>query len=132
MTPGQWQRTEHGRKRCHHDGAKTQLTGLVNRLGWTHPSALPNQSKVNHQNRVFLHNADEQNHPNQGDHGKVCARHHQSDQGPHARRRQGRQNRDGVQQTLIEHPQDQIQGDQGRQNEEWLRAQGLLKRIGVA
>src|SRR5260370_22772752 len=62
------ERTEKGGHRCHHDRAKTQQTGLVDRfLRSLALFPLSIERKVNHHDRVLLNDPDQQNYSNQSD-----------------------------------------------------------------
>ncbi|NBO01227.1 MAG: multidrug transporter subunit MdtC, partial [Betaproteobacteria bacterium] len=78
------------------------------------PHAFARDGEVDHENRILLDDTNQQNHADQGDDGKLGAAHDQSEQGAHPSRRQGGQNGQRMQKTLVEHSQHQVQGDQCR------------------
>ena len=81
--PPQRQRhaAQKGRQRRHHDRAESQQTRLKDRfLGRLAMLALVLQRKVDHHDRVLLHDADQQNDADQRDHAEIIRGSHQCQQ----------------------------------------------------
>jgi len=91
-------RTEHERQgaeyrgnRRHEYGSKAQQAGFVNSLTRRKALiALRHDRKVDHQNRVLLHDADEQDDADQRNDGQIVPGQHQGEQRADAGRRQRR------------------------------------------
>src|SRR6266851_1180530 len=125
----QWETTQQRRHRRHHDRPEPQQTSLIDRLRRRHPLlAFGLQRKVDHHDRILLHNADQQNDSDQRNHTQVHMKQQQRQNRAHARRRQRRQNRDRVNVALIQHTQHNVDDDQRRQNQQRLILQRSLKR----
>ena len=74
----QWQRTEHGRRRRHENGAEAQLAGFKDGVARSLPVfALRYKSKVDHHDRVLFDDADQQNDADDRDHVEVDLEQHQ-------------------------------------------------------
>ena len=118
---GQRQGAEQGGHGGHHDRAEPQQAGLVNGLHGRQPfGALGVEREVNHHDGVLLHDADQQDDADQRDQRQVLAAQQQRQQRAHARRRQAREDGDGVDVALIEHAQDDVDDDDGGQDQERL------------
>ena len=124
----QRQPTEQRRHGRHHDGTETQQTGLKDRLfGWFVLLALSFESEVDHHDGVFLHDADQQNDADQRDHRQIVVRDLQRQDRAYARRRQCRENRDGMNVALIQNSQHNVHRDDGGQNQKRLARQRVLE-----
>ena len=102
----------------HHDGTEAQKAGLVD--GFFRRLALLTlgfQGKVDHHDRVLLHNTDQQDDADQRDDAEVCTGQLQSEQRAHAGRWQRGQDGDGVDVAFVQHAQDDVHGDQRGQDE---------------
>jgi hypothetical protein len=134
--PSGWRSSEHQRQcakhrrhRRHQDRAEAQQAGLIDRLpGRFSFVAFGVECKVDHHDRVLLHDADEENDADDRDDGEIVAGHHQRQQRADTGRWQRRQNREGVNEALIEHAQHDVDGDDRRQNQEELIGKRRLKR----
>ena len=72
------QQRRHGR---HHDGTEAQQAGFVDRVGRVlSVLALAFQREVHHHDAVFLHDADQQDDADDGDHAQILAKKHQRQQ----------------------------------------------------
>ena len=76
-----------------------------------HPLRLDRE--VDHDDGVLFHQADEEDDPDDPDHVQVVPGDQEGEERPHAGRRQGGQNGQGMDQALIEHAEDEIDRDQG-------------------
>ncbi len=103
--------------------------GLIGRQALV---ALRVQREVHHQNGVFLHDADEQNDADDGDHREVMPGGHQRQQRADAGRGQGGQNGDRVDVALIQHAQHDIHGGHSGEQQPELVGQRRLKGAGRA
>ena len=84
----QRQRAEDGGDRRHENRPEAQQTGLVDGLARREPlHALRLDGEVDHQDRVLLHDTDEQDDADERDDGEVAAGQHQRQQRADARRR---------------------------------------------
>ncbi|MCY1243803.1 hypothetical protein D9M72_568370 [compost metagenome] len=99
------------------------MNGFTSRLPL---SPLRIDSKVDHHDRVLLHDADQQNDPDDPNHPQVIAGNHQRQQGTDPRRRQRRQNRQRMHIALVQHPKNDVHANHRRQNQPQLIRQRLL------
>ena len=128
---GQGQRPQQGRHGGHHDGPEPQQAGLIDGLlrGLAFP-ALGIQGKVHHHDAVFLDDADQQDDADQGDDAELGAAEEQGQNRPDPGRRQGGDDGDGVDIALVQHPQDDVDRHQGRQDQERFVVQRGLEGQG--
>ena len=105
----------HGR---HHDRTEAQERRLADRLGRRQAFlALGGDGEVDHHDAVLLHDADEQDRADEGDEAEFVAEQHERGERAKARRRQRRQDGQRVNETLVEHAEDQIDADQRREDQ---------------
>ena len=83
-------------------------------------NALSLERKVDHHDGVFLDDADQQDDADQGHYAQIVLRDQQCHNRSHARRRQGGENRDGVDVTFVEHSQNDVHRNDGGQDEPGL------------
>ena len=107
----------------HHDGTKAQETRLVDRLARRETAvALRLEREVDHHDRVLLHDADQQHEADQGGHveREVCER--EREEGTHAGRRKRREDRDRMDEALVEHAEhDEDREQRGDQQRDLVR-----------
>ena len=103
----------------HHDGTEAQQAGLVDRVGRVHAAlALALQREVHHHDAVLLHNADQQNDADDGHDAQVLLEKDEGQQRAHARRGQSGENRDGMNEALVENAEHDIDRGQRGQNQQ--------------
>src|ERR1035437_6310129 len=115
----------------HHDRTEAQQARLVD--GFLRPFpflALRFQRKVDHHDGVLLHNADQKYDPDQRNDIQIFLEQNQGQQRAHPRRWQRGKNRDGVDKALIQHAQNQVHRDAGRQDQDQFVGQPRFKRAG--
>ena len=115
----------------HHDGAKAQQAGLVDRIGRVQ-AALPFsfQREVDHHDAVLFHNADQQDDADNRHHAQILVKQDEGEQRAHSGRRQGGKDGDGVNEALVEHTEHDVHRDQGSQNQQGFIGEGVLKSGG--
>ena len=114
----------------HHDGPETQQAGLIDGLlGAIILVAFGLNGEIDHQDGVFLDDADQQDDADQGDHRQLGVHHHQRQQGADTRGGQRGENGDGVDVVLVENAEHDVDGDQRGQDQIRLRVQGGLKGL---
>ena len=86
------------------------------------------EREVDHHDRVLLDDADQEDDADDRDDVEIMAGDDQRQQRAHARRRQGRENGDRVDEALIEHAQHDIDRDDGGQDQQHFVGQGLTGR----
>ena len=123
----QRQRAEHGGEGRHHDRPEAQQARLGDRLARRQPLALGLEGEVDHHDRVLLDDADQQNDADRGDDGELDLEQLQRDQRADAGRRQGRQDRQRVDVALVENAEHDIDGEQGRAEQQRQRRLRLLE-----
>src|SRR6266545_3554836 len=130
---GEGQAAEEGGHRRHHDGPEAQETGLIDRFrGRLACFALRLQGEVDHHDGVLLHDADEEDDADERDDIEMRAEELKGEDGAHPGRRQRGENGDGMDVTLVEHAEDDVDGDEGGENEEGLGGQRGLEGLGRA
>ncbi len=83
----QRQRAEQGGHSRHQNRAKAEQTGLKDCVLRTLPFiSFGGERKIDHQNRVFLHDSNQQDDPDQRDNAEVQSKKHQSQHSTNARR----------------------------------------------
>ncbi len=108
-TQHQRQGAEQGGEGRHQDRPKTQQAGLVDRFPRRHALlAFGGQREVDHHDGVLLHDADQQNDADDGDHVQLAARQPQRQQRPDPGGGQGGENRNRMDKALVQHPQHDI------------------------
>src|SRR5262249_14027536 len=106
---------------CHENGTETQQARFVNSFdGSETVLRLGLNGKINHENGIFLDDTDEKNDANIGDHGKFRFEKHQGEERANSRGRNRRKNGDGMDETLVENAEDDVNGSDGsdQQNED--------------
>jgi hypothetical protein len=91
--------------------------------------ALEPQGDVDDHDAVLLDDADQQDDRDDADHVEVLAHGLQRQQRAHARRGQGREDGQRVDEALIEHAQDDVDGDQRGGDQDRLAGQRLLEGL---
>ena len=129
----QRQRAEQRRHRGHQDRAEAQQAGLMDRLARRLALlALGVEREVDHHDRVLLDDADQQDDADDRDDVEVVAGDQQRQQRADAGRGQRREDRDRVDEALVEHAQHDVDGDDRRQHQQQLVRQRRLERRGRA
>ncbi len=121
-------RSKHRRHRRHYDRPKAFEAGLVDRFTRCQAvAALSIEREIDHHDRVLFDDANQQDNADHCHDAELGAgvdqRQHRAD----PCRRQGRQNRERVDEALIEHPQHDIDGEQCRSDQNRLSTERLLK-----
>ncbi len=113
----------------HHDGTEAQQAGFVDGVGGVLAVlALGLQGEVHHHDAVLLHDADEQNDADDGDDAEILMEQHERQQRAHAGRRQRGENRDRVNEALVEHAEHDVDRHQRGQNQQRLIGERILER----
>src|SRR4051812_41466185 len=124
------QRAEQRRHGRHHDRSEAEQARLVNRLERRDALvALRFERKIDHHDRVLLHDADQEHDPDQRDHVEVALAHDEREQRADARRRQRAQNRDRVDVALVKHAEHDVDRDESREDEHRFARERLLERL---
>ena len=71
------------------------------------------EREVDHHDRIFLDDANQHYDPDNGNHAEIHFEKHQGQERTNAGGRQARENRDGVNEALIENAQHEIDDDDG-------------------
>ena len=112
----------------HHDRPEPAHAGLVNggcgRLGFF---AHQFHRDIDHHDRVFLDDADQHQQADQRDDREIHAHHLQRHQRAEGRRRQAGEDGQRMDETLVKHAENDIDGQHRRQNEEAGIALALLE-----
>src|SRR4029077_11805843 len=120
----------HGR---HQDRAQAQEASLVDRIArGLALVAFGVEGEVDHHDRVFLDDADQQHDADDGDDVEIVARDDEGEQSADAGGRQRREDRHRVDKALIENAQHDVDGDYGGQDQEQLVLQRGLEAEGGA
>jgi len=115
---GQRDSAQQGRHGRHHDGGETARGTPVNASrGFIPCCRSASSAKSIIIMAFFLHDADQQDDADQRDHAQVDAANQEREDGPHAGRRQGREDRDRVDVAFVKHAQDDVHGHEGRQDQ---------------
>ena len=116
----------------HHDGAEAQQAGFVDGIrGVLAVLAFGLQSEVHHHDAVLLHDADEQDDADDGHHTEILAEEDQREQRAHAGGRQRGENRDRVDEALVQDAQHDVDRDQRGQDEQRFVGQRILEEAAV-
>ena len=129
---------EHQRQRAedrgqcrHQDGAETEQAGLVDRLARRLAIApLCIEREVDHHDGVLLDDTDQQDDADDGHDVEILPGDHQRQQGADSRRRQGREDGDRVDEALIEHAQDDVDGEDRGGDQHELVVERILEGEG--
>ena len=107
-------------QRCHgghHDGTETQQAGLKNCfLRWFVFDSFRFEGEVNHHDGVLLHDANQQNDPDQANDTEIVAGDQQRQDGSDAGGGQSREDGDGMNVALVQNSQHDINRDDGGQD----------------
>lgn len=133
MAEHQWQASQHCGRRRHHDGTKAKQARLANRIDRRNAAvALRCDREVDEYDAILLHNADEKNDADDPDDGKVEPAELEREQRSDAGRQQGRQNRQRMDEALIQHAENDVDDDQRRRDEQRLAGKRRLERLRIA
>ena len=125
---GQGQGTERCRHGGHEDGPKTQQTRLAHGLQRRDAArALGLERKVDDHDGVLLDDANQQKHADERNDGELHVEKHERQHRAHARRRQGGEHGDRVDQAFVKNAQHHIDHHDGGDDEEGLLALRLLR-----
>src|SRR5579871_2284241 len=115
------QRTEQGCERGHHDGTEAQQAGPVNRV-YRCEAFVPfgNEREVDHHDRILLDDSDEEDDADQRNQAELCAEVPDGGKRADASRWKGRKNRNRVNKALVENTENDVDGEDGREDEERL------------
>ena len=109
---GERQAAEHRREGRHHDGPEAQQACLVDGLdGRKAFIALGLEGEIDHHDGVLLHNADEQKDADQRHDAEIGAGDQQRENGADACGRQRGEDRERVNQALVENAEDDVDSD---------------------
>src|SRR5712671_6744092 len=127
----QWQRTEERRHRGHQDRAQTQQAGLVDGLARCLALlALGIEREVDHQDRVLLDDADQQDNADNRDDSEIAAGDDQRKQRADPRRGQSREDGYGMNEALVKNSEHDIDDDHRREDKEEFVAERTLEGEG--
>src|SRR6185437_3911227 len=116
--------------RRHHDRPETQQAGFVDRVfGCRDAFALPGDGEVDHHDGVFLHDADQHHDADDRDDAEIHAEPHQCQQRAQSRGGQAGQNRDRVDEALIENAEHHVDHQDCRDQQHALTFERLLKDL---
>ena len=124
------QRAEQGSHRCHQNRPEAQLAGFKDSFGSGFAVlALRHEGKVDHHDRIFFHNANQQNDANDRNHVQVDVEQHQRQHRSYAGRRQGGNNSERMHQAFIKYAQDNVDRQDRRDDKHRLTGKrGLVCR----
>ena len=126
------QRAEQRAGRGHHDRAEAQEGCLDDRFLGRGALIAALDGKIDHHDGILLHDADQHDHADHGDDAEIHAKQLQGDQRADAGRRQARQNRQRVDEVLIEDAQNDVDHQDGREQQHALIGDRLLKDLSAA
>ena len=133
--PGRDQERDRAQQRRHgghQDRAEPVEAGLVDRLIRGQAAALALDGEIDQHDAVLLDDADQQDDADEGDDRQLGAEGREREQRAEARRGQGRDDGERVGEALIEHAQHDIDPDQGREDQDFLRRRALGEHPHVA
>ncbi len=111
----------------HQDGPETQQAGLEDRIARALAFiAFGGDRKIDHQDRVLLHDADQQDDSDDRDHAQIGVRQLQGQQRAHARRRQRGQDRHRMNVAFIQHAEHDVDRRQRGGDQQRLAAERVL------
>src|SRR5690606_28041222 len=122
-TQGQRQGAEHRGEGGHQERPKAQQGGTTDRIMRGHALALRIDGEVDHHDRVFLDDADQQDDADDAVDGQAEAEQAQRQQGTDAGRRQGRYDREGVDVALVQYAEHDVDDDQRGEDQQYLVGQ---------
>ena len=130
---GQRQCAQAGGQRGHEDGAQALEAGFAHGAARVQaPLAFGAQGKVDDEDGVFLDDANEQEHANEGHDGEFHLHGQKRQHGSEARAGQGGEHGQRVNQALVQDAQHEVDDDDGGNDEPHLLALLLLHLRGVA
>ena len=133
VAQGKRKRTQQGGEGGHQDRPKTQKTSLGNGIsGALSFMPLSLKCEVDHHDRVLLHDADEQQDPDAGDHIEFASKEDQCKYGSYASRRQGREDGERMDVALVQDAKSEVDGGEGANEQDDLVGLGTLQLGEVA
>src|SRR3989442_797384 len=123
------ERAEQRGHRRHHDRPEAQQAALVDRLLGRHAAALGLDREVDHHDRVLLHDADQHDHADEAVDVQLHAEEPERQQRPRARRRQPREDRQRVNEALVQHAEHEVDHEDRDQQQHPLPLQRGLERL---
>ena len=130
---GERQRAEQRGERRHHDRAEPQQARLDDRLARRHAvAALGVEREVDHHDGVLLHDAHQQDDADQRHDGQVLAEPHQRQQRADAGRRQRGEDRQRMDEALVEHAEHDVDRDRRGEDQPRLAGERVCELGGVA
>src|SRR5947208_6884146 len=130
---GQRQPAQKRRHGGHHDRSESQqarlVDGLFGRLAFF---ALCLESEVNHHDGVLLDDADQQDDADQRDHAELRVTDQEGQDGADPGRGERGEDGHGMDVALIEHAEDDVDGDERSENQQRLVRERVLKSLGRA
>src|ERR1700730_9858369 len=127
---GQGQRAEQSGHGGHHDGAETQQTSLIDGFdAGLAALALGLYGEVDHEDGVFLHQADQQNDADERDDAEVRVDQPNGEQRADTRGRKSGKNGDGMDIALVQDSQDDIDGSKSGEDQQRLGRKGVLEGL---
>nr|GEY79798.1 hypothetical protein [Tanacetum cinerariifolium] len=117
----------------HENRPEAQQRRFIDGGLWVDPAiALSIEGEVDHHDRVLFDDADQQNDADDGDHAQVVTAEDQRQQSTDGRRRQGREDGDGMDVALVQHAQHDVHRDDGREHQQQRAGERRLERFGRA
>ncbi len=127
---GQRQSRAQRGQRGHEDGAQPQRGGLIDGVARAGAMfAFRGEGEIDHENGVFFHNADQQEHTDERNDGKLGVRELQGQQRAQPGRGQGGQNGERVEGAFIQHAQHDVDGEDGGHDEQRLVFQRVREQL---
>jgi len=103
--------------------------GFVDRLGGGLAFALRFHREVDHHDRVLLYDAHQHDDADEGIHVELDPERHQSHERAQARGRQSRQNRERVDEALVEDAQNEVDHENGQEQQDAHAFERALERL---
>ena len=126
----QRQSAEQRRHGGHHDRAEAKQAGLVDRFERAFALvALRLKRKIDHHDGVLLDDADQQHDTDDRDNRQIVTEQRQHDERADAGRRQRRQDGDWVDVAFVQNPQNDVDNDDRRQDEQRHGRQRFLELL---
>ncbi len=91
--------------------------------------ALRGKRKIDHQDRILLDDADQQDDADERNHIQVRMKQHQRQDRAHAGGRQSRQNRDGMNVAFVQNAEHDVDGHESRDNQKGFGRERGLKGL---
>src|SRR5262249_19707809 len=121
------QRPEDRRECRHHDRPEAQHGGFADRRFRAHADSPAFDREVDHHDRILLDDANQHHDADHGDDGEIHVEGHKRDQGADAGRREAGNNRDRMDEALVEDAKQHIGPEHRRQDQYPLPFQRLLE-----